>query len=290
MKSKVYFVSDITNNSLIEIYKKLGVELKGNIGVKISTGESGGHNYLKPLLIKDLIQYLNGTIIECNTAYPGSRNTTEAHLKTIKEHGFLDIAKCDILDSSGEISIRVNDGFHLKENIVGKNIENYDSMLVLSHFKGHPMGGFGGALKNMSIGLASSRGKKLIHNAGKSDSFDSMFKTESSLFLESMADACKSIVDYMGKNNIIYINVLNNLSVDCDCFANPRDPKMKDIGILASTDPVALDMASVDLIYNSSDINKDSLIKRIESVDGKGVILASNKLGLGLVEYDLIKN
>lgn len=288
-KAKVYFTKEITPKSLIKIYNKLEKDLTGKVAIKISTGEPGGHNYLKPELIKDLVNLLNGTIVECNTAYAGRRNTSEEHWKAIKEHGFLDIAKVDIMDEEGEIAIPVTNGLHLKENYVGKNIENYDSMLVLSHFKGHQMGGFGGALKNMSIGIASSEGKAWIHTAGVTKDLKKLWSNvaEQDHFLESMAEADQSVINYM-KENIVYINVLNNLSVDCDCNNNPKKPCMNDIGITASIDPVAVDKASLDLVYNSEDEGKKDLIKRIESMHGIRTVEHALELGIGTTEYELI--
>lgn len=284
-KSKVYFTSKITSESLIRMYDVLGVELKGRVAVKISTGEPGGNNYLKPELIDGIVQKLNGTIVECNTAYPGRRNTTEEHLKVVREHGFTDIADVDIMDSDGDMEIKVNDGKHLKINYIGKNLKNYDGILMLSHFKGHAMGGFGGALKNMSIGIASSRGKAWIHSAGTS--LTDYWHTPQNKFIESMAEACKSVIDYMD-GNILYINVMNNISIDCDCDSNPEDPCMNDIGVLASVDPVALDKACLDLIYNSKDSGKDRLIKRIEEKNGEHIISYANDIGIGFVNYDLV--
>ncbi len=288
LMSKVYFTKDISSNGLLKIYKALNYELKGKVAVKISTGEPGGHNFLQPQMIKELVQKLNGTIVECNTAYAGRRNTTEAHLETIKEHGFLDIAPCDIMDSEGEMELPVQNGFHLKKNYVGKNLENYNSMLVLSHFKGHMMGGFGGALKNIAIGIASSHGKVLIHTAGKSETFDDAFSTDQDSFLESMADANKSVIDYMGVENIAYISVANRLSVDCDCDSHPAEPEMADIGIFASLDPVSIDKACVDSVYNSPDEGKKALIERMESRHGIRTVEAAHELGLGDMEYELI--
>ena len=288
-KAKVYFTKEITPESLVKIYNKLEKELNGNVAIKISTGEPGGHNYLKPELIKDLVNLLKGTIVECNTAYAGRRNTAEEHWKAIKEHGFLDIAKVDIMDEEGEIAIPVENGLHLKENYVGKNIENYDSMLVLSHFKGHQMGGFGGALKNMSIGIASSEGKAWIHTAGVTKDLKKLWSNVAPQdhFLESMAEADQSVIKYM-KEKIVYINVLNNLSIDCDCNSNPTKPCMNDIGITASIDPVAIDKASLDLVYNSEDEGKKDLIKRIESLHGIRTVEHAEELGIGTTEYELI--
>ena len=278
---KVYFTKEISSESLIKIYEKLNYKLEGRVAVKISTGEAGNNHYLKPELINDLVKKINGTIVECNTAYEGKRNTTKDHLQTIKEHGFTNV---DLLDIDGDIAIPVIGGRHLKENFVGKNIDNYDSMLMLSHFKGHPMGGFGGALKNMSIGLASSRGKAWIHSGGVER--EDIWSTSQVEFIESMAEADKAVIDYF--KNIIYINVVNNLSVDCDCVANPEAPCMQDIGILASLDPVALDQACLDLIYNSSDLGKDHFIERVETRQGKIILDHAEELGIGHKEYQLI--
>ena len=289
-KSKVYFTKEITPESLIKIYEALGRELKGKVAVKISTGEPGGHNFLNPNLIKDLVHKLNGTIVECNTAYAGRRNTTEEHWKAIKEHGFLDIANVDIMDEEGDMPIPVENGFHLKEDIVGKHLANYDSMLILSHFKGHAMGGFGGALKNMSIGVASSHGKTNIHTASATTNPSELWDKlpEQDAFLESMADACKGVMDYMGRDNILYISVANRLSVDCDCDSNPHEPEMADLGIFASTDPVALDQACYDAVINSEDPGKAALIERMNSRHGIHTVEAANKLGLGNREYEIV--
>lgn len=287
--SKVYFTKEITNKSLVKMFEALNSDLKGNIGIKISTGELGGHNYLKPELIADLVNKLNGTIIECCTAYTGKRTNPTEHYKVIKAHGF-DRFNCDLMDESGELSLNVNNGFHLKENIVGNNLKNYNSLVILSHFKGHAMGGFGGALKNMSIGIASPNGKANIHTAGKVKDPSLLWANlpEQDAFLESMADACKSIIEYVGKENIVYINVANNLSVDCDCDSNPETPKMKDIGIFASIDPVALDQACYDSIINSKDEGKKDLIDRMTSLHAIHIVEASEKLGLGSSKYELI--
>lgn len=288
-KSKVYFTREITSESLIKIYEQVGKELKGNVAIKISTGEPGGNNFLSPSLIKNLVNKLNGTIVECNTAYAGRRNTTKEHWEAIKEHGFMDIANVDIMDEYEDLAIPVRNGIHLKENYVGKNIEKYDSMLILSHFKGHQMGGFGGALKNMSIGIASSNGKAWIHTArvtkNPAELWDNL--PEQDHFLESMAEADESVINYMN-GNLVYINVLNNLSIDCDCSKNPESPCMKDIGVIASLDPVACDKASLDLVYNSSDSGKDRLIERIESRHGIRTIEHAEELGIGTTNYELI--
>ena len=289
-KSKVYFTKEITPESLIKIYEVLRKELKGKVAVKLSTGEAGGHYFLNPNLIKDLVSKVNGTIVECNTAYEGKRNTTEEHWKTIKDHGFMDIAKVDIMDEEGDMSLPVENGFHLKENLVGAHLKNYDSMLVLSHFKGHAMGGFGGALKNISIGIGSSNGKAWIHTAGKTKSPSELWNNlpEQDHFLESMADACESVINYIGKENMLYINIANNLSVDCDCDSNPHVPEMADLGIFASTDPVALDQACYDAVINSTDPGKVALIERMDSRHGIHTVEAASELGLGNREYEIV--
>lgn len=288
MSSKVYFTKEITSDSLIKIYEALNIELSGKVAVKISTGEPGGTHFLKPSLIEGLVSKLNGTIVECNTAYKGKRKENADHWQAIKDHGFLDIAPCDIMDEDGEKALEVKDGFQLKENFVGKNIDKYDSMLILSHFKGHVMGGFGGALKNMAIGIASARGKILVHTAGTTDDLKYAFKGEQNPFLEAMADACKSVIEYMGKENFAYVSVANNLSVDCDCESHPAPPTMADIGIFASLDPVALDRACVDAVYNSDDSGKAALIERMESRNAVLILEAAQKHGLGSNTYELI--
>ena len=284
MKSKVYFTREISSEKLLEIYKKLGVELKGKVAVKVHSGEKGNQNYLKPLFYKDIIDYVKGTVVECNTAYDGARNTSEKHLKLLEEHEWSKYYNVDLLDKDAELELPVKEGKHLKVNYVGKNIENYESMLVLSHFKGHPMGGFGGSLKNLSIGLASSYGKANIHGAGNPED---IWTSDHDSFLESMAEADKTIMDY--EKNIAFINVMANMSVDCDCCAVAEDPCMKDIGILASTDPVALDQACIDLVYNSRDPGKNHLIERIESRNGIHTIEEAEKLKVGIRNYELIE-
>lgn len=284
MKSKVYFTHEISSEKLLEIYKKLGVELKGKVAVKVHSGEKGNQNYLKPLFYKDIIDYVKGTVVECNTAYDGERNTSEKHLKLLEEHEWSKYYNIDLLDKDAELELPVKEGKHLKVNYVGKNIENYDSMLVLSHFKGHPMGGFGGSLKNLSIGLASSHGKANIHGAGNPED---IWTSDHDSFLESMAEADKTIMDY--EKNIAFINVMANMSVDCDCCAVAEDPCMKDIGILASIDPVALDQACIDLVYNSRDPGKNHLIERIESRNGIHTIEEAEKLKVGTRNYELIE-
>jgi len=287
-KSKVYFTKDISADGFNKIYDALNITLKPKTAVKLSTGEPGGHNFLNPQLIKPLISRVNGTITECNTAYPGRRNTSKAHWQTFKDHGFLDIAPCDIMDEEGDIPLKVNNPIQIKENFAGNHLKNYSSMLVLSHFKGHMMGGFGGALKNISIGIASSRGKIHIHTAGKSTKFDDAFTCVQDEFLEAMADADASVIDFFGRENIAYINAANNLSVDCDCDSNPKPPEMADIGIFASLDPIALDRACVDAVYNSPDKGKSSLIKRMEDRHAVYILEAAVKHGLGKEEYELI--
>ncbi|MCI7559108.1 MAG: DUF362 domain-containing protein [Clostridium sp.] len=282
---KVYFTDKITSESILDIYKKLGIELKGKVAVKVHSGEEGNQNYLKPLFYKDLIDYVNGTVVECNTAYNGERNTSEKHLKLLDKHEWTKYYNVDLLDEIDEVALEVKNPKYIKENYVGKNIENYDSMLVLSHFKGHPMGGYGGALKNISIGLASSHGKANIHGAGKPDE---MWTADHNSFLESMAEAAKTIVDYE-KGNMVFINVMANMSVDCDCCAKAEDPCMKDIGILASTDPVAIDQACIDLVYNSNDPGKDHLIERIESRNGIHTIEYAENIRVGTRKYELVK-
>ncbi len=290
-KSKVFFTKKITPESLIKMYEVLGVELKGKIAVKLSTGEAGGHYFLNPNLIKDLVHKVNGTIVECNTAYEGKRNTTKDHWETIKDHGFMDIATVDIMDEEGDMPIPVENGFHLKEDYVGEHLKNYDSILVLSHFKGHAMGGLGGALKNISIGIGSSKGKAWIHTAGKTKKPAELWDNlpEQDHFLESMADAAKGVINYMGKDNMAYINVANNLSVDCDCDSNPHAPEMADLGIFASLDPVALDQACYDAVINAKDSGKAALIERMNSRHGIHTIEAAADLGIGSREYELIE-
>lgn len=288
-KAKVYFTEEITPESLQKIYHALGVSLKDKVAVKISTGEPGGHNFLQPSLIAPLVQELKGTIVECNTAYEGRRNTNEAHWQTMKDHGFTAIAPCDLMDENGDMPLPVTGGKHIKENFVGVNLKNYGSILMLSHFKGHPMAGLGGALKNMSIGVASARGKQWIHTSGSGEtSFQALMTADHDSFLESMADADESVMRYMGRENIVYINVANRLSVDCDCCAAPADPEMMDIGIFASLDPVAIDQACVDAVYASKDPGKAALIERMESRNGVLTIEAAANLGLGSREYELV--
>lgn len=283
--STVFFTKDISTESLVHIYHALRHPMRGNVGIKISTGEYGGNNYLKPELIKDLVEEVNGTIIECNTAYNGSRNTFKSHKDTIKKHGFTKITNVDLMDETGNLSIPVKNGYHLKENILGKSITNYNSIIMLSHFKGHMMAGYGGALKNMSIGMASAKGKINIHTAGKGGD---MMKADRNEFLESMVDADSSVMDFMDPDNIIYINVANNLSVDCDCDPHPHKPEIADIGIFASLDPVAVDQACIDAIYNLKDPKKKSLIQRIESRNGLHILECAEEKKLGSRKYNLV--
>lgn len=290
-KSIVYFTKDISEEGLIKIYGALNHELKGKVAVKISTGELGGHNYLDPNLIKGLVQKLNGTIVECNTAYPGKRMKSSDHWETIKAHGFTNIAPCDIMDEDGEIEIPVNGGVHLNNvNIVGSHIKNYDSMLMLSHFKGHAMGGFGGALKNMSIGVASSNGKAWIHSVGRTKNTSEMWGLTENQdgFLESMAEADKAVVEYFKPENMAYINVANKISIDCDCDSNPAEPEMDDIGIFASVDPVALDQCCYDAIINSDDNGKESLVNRMKEKHAIHIVESAYELGVGNREYEVV--
>lgn len=286
--SKVYFTKDISAEGLVKIYKALGRKAKGRVAVKISTGEDGGNNYLKPELIKGLVDAVRGTIVECNTAYGGSRATTERHRQTIHKHGFDAIAKVDIMDEEGDEEIPTLDKKHLKYDIVGSHLKNYDFMVNLAHFKGHAMGGFGGVLKNQSIGVASSRGKVYIHSAGASTtSWGSPAQDD---FLESMAAAAQAVALRFG-DSIVYINVMNNLSVDCDCDSHPAAPQMKDIGILASTDPVALDKACLDLVFNhesTTEDNAEPLQRRINRQHGTYIVDYAEQIGLGSKHYQLI--
>ena len=288
--TEVYFTKEITSDSLIKIYEKLGITLKGNVAVKLHSGEAGNQNYLKPEFLKGIINKVNGTVVECNTAYNGARNTTSKHEKLMEEHGWSKYYNVDIMDSNGPDKVlEIPNGNVIKKNYVGKNIEKYDSMLVLSHFKGHSMGGFGGALKQLSIGVASSAGKAYIHTAGKTTDVNKLWENLPSQdnFIEAMADASSSVHNYF-KGNIAYINIMKNMSVDCDCCAEAEDPCMKDIGILASLDPVAIDKACLDLVYNSTDPGKNHLIERIETRHGNHIIDASCKLNFGSCEYELI--
>ncbi len=284
MKSKVYFTSEITPNAVLKLFKLLNYNLEGNTCIKVHSGEPGNQNFLRPDFWKPIIKEVNGTVVECNTAYQGKRNTTKAHLETFRLHGW-DQFRIDLLDKEGpDLVLEIPNGKQIKTNYVGKDLANYDSMLVLSHFKGHPMGGYGGALKQLSIGIASSFGKAYIHGAGEPEK---IWSQEQDKFLEAMADSAKSVIDYFN-GNIVYINVMKNMSVDCDCCSVAEDPCIKDIGILISLDPVAIDQACIDLVYNSNDEKKSHLIERIESRNGIHTILAAEELGCGSREYELI--
>ena len=289
MPANVYFTKNITSENLVKIFDLLEKEKKldGNIAIKIHSGEEGNQNFLRPEFLKAVIDHVGGTVVECNTAYDGERDTTEKHEKLIEKRGWNKLFKFDLLDATGpDIELNIPNGVQIKKNYIGKDFEKYDSMLVLSHFKGHPMGGFGGALKQLSIGCASSYGKKYIHGAGHTEG--DYFATEQNDFLKSMADAAGSVVNYF-KGNILYINVMKNLSVDCDCCAVAEDPCMKDIGILASTDPVGIDQACIDLIYSSKDPGRDHFIERVETRNGLLTIDTADKIGYGKKEYNLVE-
>lgn len=287
MKSKVYFSKTITPEKVLEMYQTLGKELTGNIAIKLHSGEVGNQNFLRPEFWKPVIDAVGGTVVECNTAYDGERNTTEKHWKTIEYHGWNKYFTVDLMDAEGpDMVLEIPNGARIKKNYVGKNMKNYDSLLVLSHFKGHPMGGYGGALKQLSIGIASSFGKAYIHGAGVPEE---IWTAEQDSFLESMADAASSVVEYF-KGNAVYVNVMKNMSVDCDCCAVAEDPCMKDIGILISLDPIAIDQACIDLVYAAKDDpGQQHLLERIESRHGIHTIEAAEKLGFGSREYELIE-
>ena len=286
MKSKVYFTREITPAAVLRLYKTLGKELTGNIAIKVHSGEKGNQNFLRPAFWKEIVDHVGGTIVECNTAYEGTRNTTERHVKLLKEHGWSDMYPVDLLDAQGpDYVMEIPNGKKIKKNFVGKDIVNYDSTLILSHFKGHPMGGFGGALKQLSIGFASSYGKGYIHGVGDPAHF---WDRDQDSFLESMADAASSVVEYF-KGNAVYINVMKNMSVDCDCCDVAEDPCIADIGILISDDPVAIDQACVDLVYACTDPGKPHLLERIESRNGVHTIEAAVEHGIGSREYELIE-
>ena len=291
MKSLVYYCKEVNSDKLLEIYQKMGKKLVGKVAVKVHSGEEGNQNYLKPEFWHPIVDYVHGTIVECNTAYSGERNTTEKHLKTIENHGWNRLFTVDLMDAEGpDISLPVRDGKHLKEDFVGKNLKNYDSMLVLSHFKGHPMGGYGGALKQLSIGCASSEGKAWIHSAGTNKDQYSLWGhlPPQDDFLESMAEAASAVVDYF-KGNMIFINVMANMSVDCDCCAVAEDPCMKDMGILISLDAVAIDQACIDLVQKSNDPGKAHFMERVNSRNGLHTIERACELGVGSREYELIE-
>ena len=286
MKPRVFFSKEISPESVLKLYKMVGKELKGNVAIKVHSGEPGNQNFLKPDFWKPVVDHVGGTIVECNTAYKGGRDITERHMQTFQNHGWMDYFTVDLLDAQGpDLELAIPKGKRINKNFVGKDIVNYDSALILSHFKGHPMGGYGGALKQLSIGFASSYGKKYIHGVGDTENF---WDSDRLHFLESMADAAGSVMEFF-KNEIVYINVMKNMSVDCDCCAKAEDPCIKDIGVLASLDPVAIDQACLDLVYSSDDPGKAHLIERIESRKGVHTIEAAFDLGLGSREYDLIE-
>lgn len=288
--AKVYFSKSITPEKVVEMFKVLNKELKGRVAVKVHSGEAGNQNYLHPEFMKQMIEYVNGTVVECNTAYAGERNSTEKHKKLLEKHGWTKYFNVDIMDAEGEdLEVRIPNGKVIKQNYLGKNISNYDSMLVLSHFKGHPMGGYGGALKQLSIGCASSEGKSWIHSGGKTKDQNVLWGNlaEQDKFLEAMADSAGSVIDYF-KGNIAYINIMCNMSVDCDCCAVAETPCIADIGVLSSTDPVALDKACIDLVYKSTDPGKEHFIERVESRNGIHTIDSAAELGYGTKEYELV--
>lgn len=289
-KSTVYFIKDITPENVVKIYEKLGKELTGKVAVKVHSGEKGNQNYLHPEFMHPIVEHVHGTIVECNTAYEGARNTTEKHQQLIKDHGWTDYFPVDIMDAEADTTLEIPNGKIIKQNFVGQNLNNYDSMLVLSHFKGHPMGGYGGALKQLSIGVASSAGKAWIHSAGKTKDQNELWSNvaEQDQFLEAMADAASSVVAHFN-GNMAFINIMCNMSVDCDCCAVAEDPCMKDIGILASLDPIAIDRACIDLVKNSDDPGRDHLLERITSRHGEHTIEAAATLGFGSTDYELIE-
>lgn len=290
-KSKVYFKKEITPENVVKMYEALGISLPGKVAIKLHSGEKGNQNYIRPEFVRPIVEKLNATVVECNAAYGGARNTTEKHKKLIEEHHWTKYFDVDIMDEEGpDVELDIPNGKVLKKDFVGKHINNYDSMLVLSHFKGHPMGGYGGALKQLSIGVASSEGKSWIHSAGQSKDQYTIWDNlpEQDLFLESMADAASSVVKHF-KGNIAFINVMCNLSVDCDCCAVAEDPCMKDIGILASLDSIAIDQACIDLVYNSKDPGRDHFVERVERQHGIHTIEAAAELGFGTREYNLIE-
>ena len=289
-KSTVYFIKDITPENVVKIYEKLGKELTGKVAVKVHSGEKGNQNYLHPEFMRPIVEHVHGTIVECNTAYEGARNTTEKHQQLIKDHGWTDYFPVDIMDAEADTTLEIPNGKIIKQNFVGQNLNTYDSRLVLSHFKGHPMGGYGGALKQLSIGVASSAGKAWIHSAGKTKDQNELWSNvaEQDQFLEAMADAASSVVAHFN-GNMAFINIMCNMSVDCDCCAVAEDPCMKDIGILASLDPIAIDRACIDLVKNSDDPGRDHLLERITSRHGEHTIEAAATLGFGSTDYELIE-
>lgn len=289
MKSKVYFTKRTDAEALLKLYEALGVSLKGNVAVKLHSGEKGNQNYVRPEFVQPIINLVHGTVVECNTAYDGARNTTQKHIELMREHGWSKYFRVDILDAKEDLELAIPNGIVIKKNLIGADLKKYDSMLVLSHFKGHPMGGFGGAIKQLSIGCASSAGKAYIHTAGRTTKQEELWNqvAPQDQFLEAMADAASSVVRAM-KENIIYINMLVNLSVDCDCCAVAEDPCMKDIGMMISLDPLAIDQACIDMIYNSKDKGRDHFVARVERQNGLHTLEAAEEVGLGSREYELI--
>ena len=288
-KAKVYFTKEITPESIVKIYEALGKKLSGNVAVKLHSGEKGNKNFIRPEMVKDIVNHVNGTVVECNTAYEGARNTTEKHKELLESHGWSKYFKVDLLDEENpDMTLTIPNGKIINKNYVGSHLKNYDSMLVLSHFKGHAMGGYGGALKQLSIGIASSKGKRYIHCVGNENgTFEDMFKVDQIKFLEAMADAASSVINYF-KGNIVYINIMKNMSIDCDCDGNAEAPCLKDIGILASLDPVAIDKACIDLVKNSNDPGTDHFFERVDSRKGTHTIDAAASLGCGTKDYELI--
>jgi len=284
--AKVFFTPTVTPEAVVATYAALGIELPGKVAVKLHSGEVGNQNFTRPDFVKPIVDRVHGTIVEANTAYAGKRGTTAEHWETMKLHGWTDIAEVDILDADAELALPIPTGRRIQTDFVGAHLVNYDSMLVLTHFKGHPMGGFGGALKNIAIGIASAHGKAYIHGAGQ---LDSAFKAEQDDFLDSMADASKAIVDHFGPGKMAFVSIMKNMSVDCDCCSVAEDPQVGDIGVLASLDPVALDQACVDLVYASDDPGKTALIERIESRHGIRTIESAAALGVGTREYELVR-
>ena len=286
MPSKVYFTRNIAPESVLKLYEACGLELSGNVAVKLHSGEKGNQNFLPPEFWRPMIEHVHGTVVECNTAYPGSRNTTAAHWQTMRDHGWSDAFTVDIMDEEGpDLQLLIPNGKVIQKNYVGKHLTRYDSLLVLSHFKGHPMGGFGGALKQLSIGCASSYGKAYIHGAGEPEKIGT---ADHDSFLDAMADAASSVAEYF-KDKTVFINVMKNMSVDCDCCAVAEDPCMADIGILASLDPIAVDQACLDLVYASDDPGRDHLVERIESLNGVRTVESAAALGFGTREYELVE-
>ncbi len=289
-KAKVYFTKEITPESIVKMYETLGRKLEGKVAVKLHSGEKGNQNFIRPDMVKEIVDHVNGTVVECNTAYAGARNSTEKHRKLLEEHEWTKYFNVDLLDAEGpDMVLPIPNGKVIKENYVGKDLENYDSMLVLSHFKGHAMGGYGGALKQLSIGCSSSDGKTWIHTAGKAKHQEELWGNlpEQDRFLEAMADAASSVVDYFG-DNIVFINIMKNISIDCDCDGNAEAPCIADIGVLASTDPVAIDQACIDLVKNSGDAGIEHFFERVNSRHGTHTIDVADELGIGTKEYELI--